>query len=94
MDSQAEMDSAQPSDDASLPSTSQEPTSSSAGQYSFPSLTSLLLVLSHLNLLSSLLTTSLSLFRLEFYRSLSLQTPAVVCSPSPLAALWPSTLCQ
>uniref|UniRef100_A0A674DCX3 Nucleoprotein TPR n=1 Tax=Salmo trutta TaxID=8032 RepID=A0A674DCX3_SALTR len=39
MDSQAEMDSAQPSDDASLPSTSQEPTSSSAGQYSFPSLT-------------------------------------------------------
>uniref|UniRef100_A0A8C8G6S8 Nucleoprotein TPR n=1 Tax=Oncorhynchus tshawytscha TaxID=74940 RepID=A0A8C8G6S8_ONCTS len=39
---QAEMDSAQPSDDASLPSTSQEPTSSSAGQYSFPSLTSLL----------------------------------------------------
>uniref|UniRef100_A0A8C7LDF3 Nucleoprotein TPR n=1 Tax=Oncorhynchus kisutch TaxID=8019 RepID=A0A8C7LDF3_ONCKI len=42
MDSQAEMDSAQPSDDASLPSTSQEPTSSSAGQYSFPSLTSLL----------------------------------------------------
>uniref|UniRef100_A0A674DEH9 Nucleoprotein TPR n=1 Tax=Salmo trutta TaxID=8032 RepID=A0A674DEH9_SALTR len=79
MDSQAEMDSAQPSDDASLPSTSQEPTSSSAGQYSFPSLTSLLLVLSHLNLLSSLLTTSLSLFLLKFYRSLSLQTPAVVC---------------
>jgi hypothetical protein len=61
MDSQAEMDSAQPSDDASLPSTSQEPTSSSAGQYSFPSLKSLLVVLSHLNLLSSLLTTALSL---------------------------------
>lgn len=35
LESQSEMESAQPTDDASLPSTSQEPTSSSAGTHTF-----------------------------------------------------------